>query len=64
MTPLLEQDGPRRGDPHYRVYCPTCNREGIFAGWRWLLTGELISPEQFRCPECGTKVEVLGRVDQ
>jgi len=55
---------PPRGEKRYRIYCPHCERQGVFAGWRRLLTGEEVPPEEFTCPECGEKVDVLGREDQ
>jgi len=59
-----EADGPARGVPHYRVYCPKCERHAVIAGWRYMLTDQPIPPEDVTCPECNTKFEVLGREDQ
>lgn len=56
--------GPQRDDHRYRVFCPSCQRHGVFAGWRNLLTGERVSPDEFTCPDCNVRVEVLGREDQ
>jgi hypothetical protein len=57
-------EGPKRGDKHYRIYCPTCDREGVMAGWRYMTTGKEVPPEKLSCPECNGKIEILGRVDQ
>lgn len=60
----LGTDMPPRGEPRYRVYCSQCERFGSIAGWRYMMTGEPIPPEEVTCPECNTKFEVLGREDQ
>jgi hypothetical protein len=55
---------PPRGVPHYKIYCPDCKRQGVMAGWTYAMTGEPVPPEKLSCPECGSRVEVLGRADQ
>jgi hypothetical protein len=63
---LTIEDGPKRGDPRYRIYCPRCDRFGVVAGWRRLVSGEFVPPEQIlvACPQCDEPVEVMERIDQ
>jgi hypothetical protein len=61
---MITTEGPPRGEPRYRVYCAHCERFGSIAGWRYMLTGKPVPPEEVGCPECGGKLEVLGREDQ
>ena len=56
-------EGPPRDLPQWRVHCPSCKRDGIMA-FRHLLSGKPVPPEEFTCPDCHVKVEILGRHDQ
>lgn len=58
------ETGPARDAKRYKFFCPSCERHGVIAGWRHMLTGEEASPETFSCPDCQVKVEILGREDQ
>jgi len=61
---MSQHDGPSRDALRYKVWCPKCERHGVMAGWSYMLTGKPVPPEEFTCPQCHTKLEVLGREDQ
>jgi hypothetical protein len=56
--------GPARDAKRWKVFCPSCKRHAVMAGWVYSLTGKDVPPEELSCPDCHVKFEVLGREDQ
>jgi hypothetical protein len=61
-------DGPPRGTPIWRMYCPRCKRFGEIAAVKGWGTDQKPLPKEaialLMCPDCGGEIEIIGRSDQ